>query len=76
MSDLAKQQSLERLAPILVQLGADPALILEEMVRVFQLPENLSTPAPPPPEVAPPAPEGLPPEGLPIEGAPGPVPGV
>ena len=76
MSDLAKQQSLERLAPILVQLGADPGLILEEMVRVFQLPENLSTPAPPPPEVAPPAPEGLPPEGLPIEGAPGPVPGV
>ena len=76
MSDLAKQQSLERLAPILVQLGADPALILEEMVRVFQLPENLSTPAPPPPEVAPPAPEGLPPEVLPIEGAPGPVPGV
>lgn len=76
MSDLAKQQSLERLAPILVQLGADPALILEEMVRVFQLPENLSTPAPPPPEVASPAPEGLPPEGLPIEGAPGPVPGV
>jgi hypothetical protein len=49
MSDLSKQQSLERLAPVLVQLGADPALILEEMVRVFQLPENLATPAPPPP---------------------------
>ncbi len=76
MSDLAKQQSLERLAPILVQLGADPALLLEEMVRVFQLPENLATPAPPPPEMAPPPPEGLPPEGLPIEGPAGPVPGV
>jgi hypothetical protein len=49
MSDLSKQQSLERLAPVLVQLGADPALILEEMVRVFQLPENLAAPAPPPP---------------------------
>ncbi len=70
MSDLAKQQSLERLAPILVQLGADPKLILEEMVRVFQLPENLATPAPPPPEQAVPAQEGgaplppLPPEGV------------
>ena len=47
MSDLAKQQSLERLAPILVQLGADPTVILEEMVRVFQLPENLRKPLPP-----------------------------
>ena len=46
MSDLFKQQSLERLAPVLVQLGADPTLILEEMVRVFQLPENLAIPAP------------------------------
>ncbi len=70
MSDLAKQQSLERLAPILVQLGADPKLILEEMVRVFQLPENLAIPAPPPPEQAVPGQEGgaplppLPPEGV------------
>mgnify|MGYP003636370169 FL=1 len=60
MSDLAKRQSLERLAPILVQLGADPAVILEEMVRVFQLPTNLSVPLPPPP-----APEGIPAEGIP-----------
>ena len=68
MSDLAKQQSLERLAPILLQLGADPTLLLDEMVRVFQLPENLATPAPPPP-----APEGAPPEAQPpepMEGAP------
>jgi hypothetical protein len=42
MSDFTKQQSLERLAPILVQLGADPALILKEMVRTFQLPADLA----------------------------------
>jgi len=73
MSDLAKQQSLERLAPVLVQLGADPKIILEEMVRVFQLPENLAVPAPPPEPVPAeaemaPSPEGavapLPPEGV------------
>ena len=50
MSDLAKQQVLERLAPVLTQFGADPRLILEEMVRVFQLPADLATPAPPPPQ--------------------------
>ena len=71
MSDLAKQQSLERLAPILVQLGADPRVILEEMVRVFQLPENLAVPPPPPPPMGEVPPEGapepmppLPPEGV------------
>jgi hypothetical protein len=68
MSDLAKQQSLERLAPVLVQLGADPTVILEEMVRVFQLPENLATPAPPPP-----MPEPMPGD-VPSEGAPAPLP--
>ena len=80
MSDLAKQQSLERLAPVLVQLGADPRQILEEMVRVFQLPENLASPPEPPPgppgAPAPP-PEGLPPEGppIPMEGAVAPMEG-
>jgi hypothetical protein len=64
MSDLAKQQSLERLAPVLVQLGADPKVILEEMVRVFQLPENLAVPAPPEPAPEP-APGAVPPEGAP-----------
>ena len=59
MSDLAKQQVLERLAPLLTQFGADPRLILEEMVRVFQLPADLATPAPPPPQ--PTAPAGAPP---------------
>jgi hypothetical protein len=59
MSDLAKQQVLERLGPLLTQFGADPRLILEEMVRVFQLPADLATPAPPPPQ--PTAPAGAPP---------------
>jgi hypothetical protein len=59
MSDLAKQQVLERLGPLLTQFGADPRLILEEMVRVFQLPADLATPAPPSPQ--PTAPAGAPP---------------
>lgn len=77
MSDLAKQQSLERLGPLLVQLGADPTKVLEEVVRVFQLPEDLAVPLPPPePVPASPMPEGSAPEGPPIEGPPGPFPGV
>jgi hypothetical protein len=48
MSDFTKQQSLERLTPVLVQLGADPKLILEELVRVFQLPQPIAKPAPAP----------------------------
>ena len=78
LSDLAKQQSLERLAPVLVQLGADPRIILEEMVRVFQLPEDLAVPAPPPPEAAPatPQPPGTLPDGPPFDGAAGPIPGA
>jgi len=59
MSDLAKQQVLERLGPLLTQFGADPRLILEEMVRVFQLPADLATPAPTSPQ--PTAPAGAPP---------------
>lgn len=46
MSDLAKQQALERLTPLLVQLGADPVKILEEIVRAHQLPESFKTPPP------------------------------
>jgi len=56
MSDMVKQQSLERLSMLLVQLGAQPAEVLEELVRVYNLPERLSEPAPPPEE------PGLPPE--------------
>ena len=54
MSTFAKQQTLERVAPLLVQLGADPKAVLEEVVRAFQLPEDLAKLAPPPP-AAPPA---------------------
>lgn len=61
MSDLAKQQVFERLAGVLTQLGANPATVLEEIVRVFQLPESLAQPAPAPP--APPDSEPLPQTG-------------
>ena len=59
MSDFTKQQSLERLGPLLVQLGADPKLVLGEMVRVFQLPDGLAkvlevVPAPDPNAAPPP----------------------
>jgi hypothetical protein len=57
IADAAKRQSLVELAPLLVQLGADPAKIRKELVRSFQLPENLAEAA----EVQP-APEELPPE--------------
>ena len=42
MNDFTKQQSLERLGPLLVQLGAEPKKVLEEVVRVFQLPDGLA----------------------------------
>mgnify|MGYP001825532588 CR=1 FL=1 len=58
--DLAKRQSLVELAPLLLQLGTPAPALLEEVVRTFQLPEELGQAAPPPPE---PLPEGLPPEG-------------
>lgn len=58
MGDLQKQQSLQALAPLLVQLGADPALIREELVRVYQLPERLAQP-PEAPEAQPGAPSPM-----------------
>ena len=58
--DLAKRQSLVELAPLLLQLGTKPDGLLEEVVRTFQLPEELAELAPPEPV----APEGMPPEGL------------
>ena len=36
MSDLTKQQALERLAPLLLQLGADPKAVLGELVRTWE----------------------------------------
>ena len=53
MSDLARQAVLERIAPLLVQLGTPPAEVLAELVRAYQLPESFLA-APPPPENTPP----------------------
>ena len=71
MSDLTKQQALERLTPLLVQLGADPSQVLAEIVRTYQLPESFAQAQPQPLEQAqpaaaptPPPPGGMPPEGL------------
>ena len=59
MSELAKQNSLERLAPLLVQLGTPPAEVLAEIVRAYALPESFLVSAAPEP-VAPVAEEPLP----------------
>ena len=64
MNDFTKQQSLERLGPLLVQLGADPKMVLEEVVRVFQLPDGLAKVLEAAP-AAPAAPEGDPTAPLP-----------
>jgi len=54
IADAAKRQSLVQLAPLLVQLGADPVKIRTELVRSFQLPEILAESAQ---EISPEAPE-------------------
>ena len=58
MNDLAKRAAITDLAPLLIQLGADPKNILEEVVRTFQLPESFTAPPPPPPAQEP-VPTGL-----------------
>jgi len=64
MSDMARQQSLERLAPLLLSLGAPREAVLSELVRAYQLPEAFAKAV----EAAqPPTPEGAP-APLPIEG--------
>jgi hypothetical protein len=60
MSDDIKRQSLERLAPLLIQLGADPALVRDELVRTYDLPVQLAEAPPPPPEPEMAAPEAAP----------------
>ena len=57
MSDLVKQQNLERLAPTLIQMGVDPKIVLEEIVRTYNLPESFVPAAQPAPEEALPGPE-------------------
>jgi hypothetical protein len=64
MSDLTKQQALERLVPLLVQLGADPAQVLGELVRTYQLPESFAQVVEPEPVAPTEAPLPLPPQGL------------
>jgi hypothetical protein len=64
MSDMARQQSLERLAPLLLSLGAPREAVLSELVRAYQLPEAFAKAV----EAAqPPTPEGAP-APLPFEG--------
>ena len=41
--DMAKRQSLVDLAPLLLQLGTEGGRLLEEIVRTYQLPEELGT---------------------------------
>ena len=65
MSDDIKRQSLERLAPLLISLGADPSQVREELVRTYDLPTALAEAAPPPPMEEAPM-EGAPPEALPF----------
>ena len=49
MSTLAKQAALERLTPLLAQLGTPPTELLEELVRAYQFPESfVAVPTPEP----------------------------
>ena len=61
MAEMVKRQNLERLTPMLLQLGVDPATVLAELVRTYDLPEEFAAAAPPPA-----------PEALPFPGSPGP----
>jgi len=64
MSDMARQASLERLAPLLLSLGAPREAVLAELVRAYQLPEAFAKAV----EAAqPPTPEAGP-APLPVEG--------
>ena len=63
MSALAKQAALERLAPLLAQLGTPSSELLEELVRAYQLPESfvaVPEPVPAAEEAVPASPEALP----------------
>jgi len=68
MSDLAKQQSLERLVPTLLSLGAPREAVLAELVRAYQLPEAFAKAVEQAQPVEPTTPEGAP-APLPIQGA-------
>jgi hypothetical protein len=68
MSDLARQQSLERLVPTLLNLGAPPEAVLAELVRAYQLPEAFAKAVEQAQPVEPVTPEGAP-APLPVVGA-------
>lgn len=67
MSDLAKQQSLERLVPTLLSLGAPREAVLAELVRAYQLPEAFAKAVEQAQPVEPVTPEGAP-APLPVTG--------
>lgn len=67
MSDMAKQQSLERLVPTLLSLGAPREAVLAELVRAYQLPEAFAKAIEQAQPVEPVSPEGAP-APLPVEG--------
>lgn len=67
MSDLAKQQSFERLVPTLIQLGVPQQVVLAELVRAFQLPEAFAKAVEQAQPVEPVTPEGAP-APLPVAG--------
>jgi hypothetical protein len=67
MSDMAKQQSLERLVPTLLSLGAPREAVLAELVRAYQLPEAFAKAVEQAQPVEPVSPEGAP-APLPVEG--------
>jgi hypothetical protein len=61
MSNLAKQAALERLTPLLAQLGTPAPELLAELVRAYQFPETfVAVPEPAP------APDQVPEEPLPF----------
>lgn len=68
MSDLARQQSLERLVPTLLNLGAPREAVLAELVRAYQLPEAFAKAVEQAQPVEPVTPEGAP-APLPVVGA-------
>lgn len=67
MSDLAKQQSFERLVPTLLNLGVPREVVLAELVRAFQLPEAFAKAVEQAQPVEPVTPEGAP-APLPVAG--------
>lgn len=56
-SDIAKRQALVELTPILLQLGVDPTMLRDELVRTYQLPDTFTKTVEPAPEPAPTTPE-------------------